>query len=83
MKIKTLTEALLITFFLRLLLKGASFGDSLIVIGLLSYLGYCKYLVKMEIKDPSIELFEKIKALEDRTQKTESVLTAYKMITRK
>lgn len=82
MKIKTFAEALLIAFFVRLLIKGASIGDSIVICALLGYLGYAKYLAKLEVLDPTISLLEKITKLEVGQEKVNSTLSAYKMLGR-
>ena len=76
MKIKTLVEALLVVIIARLVLKGASIGDSFVCLGLLGHMGYSAFLAKQEVKDPTVELSERIKLIEDRSQKTEQKLVA-------
>lgn len=79
MKVKNLIEAILLAFFCRLIVHGASVGDSLCVLGLVGYLGYQKYLVKLEVKDPTVELTQRLRGIEDRCEKTEAKIAGFTM----
>lgn len=75
-KINHLSQILLAAFLCRLLIKGASIGDSLAIIALCGVYGLHMYLE--HIKEPEVnkELKEKVAQLEDKVSKQENKLGA-------
>lgn len=81
-KLKTLIDVLLSLLLVRILVKGASIGDSLAFMSLAGCYGYHE-LLKLQEKtldqakkvDPSKELIEKLDLLEKKINSTDSKLT--------
>lgn len=82
-KIKTLTEALLIAFIIRLLIKGADLGDSYVVASLCATWCYQLYLEKLLVVDPSVELRKRLDAVEEKSKQFESKFAAQLMTGRR
>lgn len=80
LKIKTLTEALLIAFILRLIVKGASLGDSYVVASLCGVWAYQLYLEKLQIVDTTAELGAELRkrlvVVEEKTKQHDSKFAA-------
>lgn len=83
-KLKTLTDVLLCLLLARILIKGASIGDSLAFISLSGSYSYCEFLkIKEKIHvaqikpDPSKELMEKLEFLEKKTSNTEAKIATF------
>lgn len=63
---KTLPEALLTTFLIRLLITGAHVGDAIAIIALAALLAYENYLEHIKIPDPQKEMKDKLSILEGK-----------------
>lgn len=82
-KIKTLTEALLTAFVIRLLIKGASLGDSYVVASLCGAWAYSWYLETLKIVDPSVELRKRLDIVEEKSKQFDARFQAQAMTGRK
>lgn len=82
-KIKTLTEALLTAFVIRLLVTGASLGDSYVVASLCAVWAFSWQLEKTKHIDPSIELNSRVALIEEKNKQIESKLNAQTMTGRR
>lgn len=83
MKIKTLCEALLCAFVVRLLVTGASIGDALALVSLASLYGYQEYIKASAIKDPTVELVARVVAVEEQSKKLTSKVDAQSLMGRR
>lgn len=82
-KLKTLIEVLLSLLLARILIKGASIGDSLAFISLVgcySFKDFLKFKEKVleqeKKEDPNRELIERLEFIEEKTNKFETKLGA-------
>lgn len=82
-KIKTLTEALLTAFVIRLLVTGASLGDSYVIASFCAAWAYSWYLQTIKIIDPNIEVKKRLDAVEEKSKQFESRFQAQSMTGRK
>lgn len=83
MRIKTICEALLCAFVVRLLVTGASIGDALALLSLASLYGYQEYIKTTKIEDPNAALVSRMVAIEEQSKKISSKVDAQSLMGRR
>lgn len=78
-KIKSLTQLLVSSYLIRLLITGASIGDALVIISLSSLYGLFLYLDNKKQPEANKDLKDRIIAVEEMVQKANSKVSALQL----
>lgn len=78
-KIKSLTQILLSVYLFRLLLTGASIGDSLVILCLSGLYGYYLYSEDKKIPEANVDIKNRLLAAEKQMEATNNKLSAMQL----
>lgn len=79
MLLKYFTHGLLVSFLIKLLITGASIGDSLVIIALAGLFAFCHYLESKKEEPINTQVKIELTKVKEELAEVKSGLTAFKL----